>query len=96
MSTAPEGAGAARPSPSENVAAQRVGESTIILDLRSGEYFSLDGVGAEVWDHCRGDRSVQEIVDEIASHWDVAHDVLRRDVSELLDSLHSNGLIDFV
>jgi hypothetical protein len=84
-----------RPRALENVVSQRSGEATILLDVDSGEYFELSGVGADVWARCQGSDTVDEIVTHLTGDWDVERPVLEADVVELLDELDRAGLIEY-
>ena len=83
------------------VAAAREGQlstslagEVVILDVERGLYFGLDGVGAKLWDLLQAPRPVAEIVDRLASQYDVPRDTLAADVHELLEDLAGRGLID--
>jgi hypothetical protein len=74
---------------------RRTGESVLVLDVASGEYYSLDDVAARIWELSDGARSVGEIVTELASEFDVSRDMLTRDVCEFLDDLAAAELVTF-
>lgn len=84
-----------RPRPTEQVVSQRADESAIVLDLRSGEYFSIEGIGAEIWALCAVDSTVESIIQALESEWAVPRDVLVTDVLEFLDELQRAGLIEY-
>ena len=56
----------------DRVLAQRVEGQAVLLDIQSGEYFSLNDVGGRVWELCDGTRTVAEVADTICSEYDVA------------------------
>jgi hypothetical protein len=84
-----------RPTASTGVVAQRTGDTTVLLNLGSGEYFSLEEVGADIWEHCTGRATIKEIVDSISSGWRSSPDMVTPDVLELLGDLHDAGLIEY-
>ena len=45
-----------------------LGEDTIILDMKAGLYFSLDNVGAKVWELIQQPRSVSELREPFSRH----------------------------
>jgi hypothetical protein len=72
----------------------RTGESeTILLDVDSGCFFTLDGVGARVWDLCDGSASVSEIVTAVCNEYDAPRDTVEADVLELLTELSRERLL---
>jgi Coenzyme PQQ synthesis protein D (PqqD) len=80
--------------PSPNVVFQEVEGETVLLDLESEHYFSLDEVGARVWallgEH---DGNVEAIVAAMLAEFDVDEQTLRRDVDALIAQLRSAGLV---
>ena len=67
-----------------------------ILDLRSNTYFSLDSVGAAIWDRMAAPASLDDLTAAIAAEYEVAPEECRRDISDLLDDMLTHGLIQTV
>lgn len=42
----------------------------VLLNLSTGRYYTLNAVGAFVWEHCTGTRSLAHILSCIAEHFD--------------------------
>ena len=64
----------------------------VLLNLESGVYYALDGVGAAVWELLTDGRSSEEIVSSLLEKYEVTEDRLRADVTELLVQLEREGL----
>jgi Coenzyme PQQ synthesis protein D (PqqD) len=77
----------------EGIAAQAADSEAVLLDIESGEYFSLNPVGSRIWELCDGTRSTAEIVLVICGEFDVAEDVATADVHEILDELQNEKLV---
>jgi len=75
---------------------RQVGDETVILDLSSGMYFSLDRVGAEIWQLLTEGHRLDSIVTTMLARYEVAEDQLRQDVTHLVDELLSRGLVQAV
>jgi hypothetical protein len=75
------------------VMARQVGDETVILDLASGLYFGLDEVGTRVWEMIGDGASIARICEQLGREYEVAPDVLARDVNSLLGELRSRGLV---
>ena len=73
-----------------------VEDGTAILDLRSNTYFSLDPVGASVWDRMAAPASLDDLTAAIAAEYEVTPEECRRDISDLLDDMLTHGLIQTV
>jgi hypothetical protein len=66
---------------------------TAILDLKSNTYFSLDPVGADVWQALVKPASLDDLTQVIAADYDVAAPQCRQDIAALLEDLSHHGLI---
>jgi hypothetical protein len=91
VATAPE---ARRYRRSPDVMSAEQGGRTILLDLRSEQYFALDAVGAAVWERLDGGRTVGEVAGCIAGDWQAPPDEVCRDVTEFVAALARDGLAE--
>lgn len=66
----------------------------ILLNIESGLYYSLDGVGAYIWQLLQSPRTVAEIEQAILSRYNVEPDRCRRDMLALFQELEGEGLIE--
>ena len=82
-----------RPARGEHILAQRNGETLILLSPRSGQYFTLDEVGARVWDLCDGKRRVADLVSIVHAEFDAPLATIQSDILELLDDLTGEQLV---
>ncbi len=67
---------------------------TAILDLKSGQYYGLNTVGARIWELLQDSRTVTELLDVLLSEFDVEALSCERDLFTLLGDLHNKGLIE--
>ena len=79
---------------SENVVWRDLDGEIVILNLTSGVYFSVDGVGAPVWTLVSEQVTNDEIVGKLISEFDVEETCLRNDMEALFQELASQGLIE--
>ena len=70
-----------------------VGDEMVLLDLASGEYFGLDGVGQLIWESVSEGKSLAEAVDVITAEYDVSKERARSDVLGFGESLVERGLL---
>lgn len=71
---------------------------TLIVPVRSGasdlnSIYSLNEVGTSVWRLIDGQTSFEQIVEAISDEYEVTAEQARRDVSDFLRRLESEGLI---
>jgi hypothetical protein len=65
----------------------------IIMNLATGAYYSMDGAGAALWELLELGCSRDEAVQALAERYDVAYDVIARDVDEVIADLTAEELI---
>ena len=77
----------------ELVSANLDGE-VVILGFKSGSYYSLDQVGAFVWDLLQKPQKVSAIRDSILHEYDIDIQQCEQDLFNLLNDLADKGLIE--
>lgn len=77
-----------------DVAAKVIDGEAIIMNLSNGLYFSMDKVGAAVWELMENGHSVGEMADTLGSHFAVDSETVQGDVVRLLEQLVAEGLIN--
>ncbi|MCS6290856.1 MAG: PqqD family protein [Nitrospira sp.] len=68
------------------------GES-VLLNLNSGRYYTLNVVGSTIWDLCRGEQSLRQIHSAICARFDVSAQQAQDDVLDLIVHLEQEGLL---
>lgn len=71
-----------------------MGEETVILNLKTGVYHSLNAVGARIWSLIQESKPVNDILDVIVKEYDVERDYCERDLLILLQKLANEKLIE--
>jgi len=71
-----------------------MGGESIILNLKSGIYYSLDEVGARIWGLIEQPMSVTGIRDAIISEYEVPAEVCERDIRAFIERMDAAGLIE--
>ena len=69
----------------DGVVLQAVGDETVLLDLGSGVYYSLNGVASSVWRELQAGRTVAELVEALLDRYDVERERAAEDVRVLID-----------
>ena len=77
----------------QDVQARAFHEELVLLDLSRGEYFSLDAVGAKVWEGLRNGQSVGDVVTFVAAAYDTDVARVEADVKRLVDELVAHRLL---
>ena len=69
------------------------GEEGILVDLNTKQYFRLNETGSMIWRGLEKGRSVEDIVSEMQTAYEVSSEHARASVERLLRNLESNKLI---
>ena len=67
---------------------------TIILNLKTSEYYGMDGTGARIWNLLQTPRTITEIRDALLEAYDIEPERCERDLLSLLRELADVGLIE--
>ena len=75
------------------VMSRLVGDETVLLDLASGAYFGLDGVGKRIWEVISDGNSLTQTVAAVTEEFDVDEAQALEDVIEFTNTLLDRGLL---
>jgi hypothetical protein len=79
--------------PCDAIMTSQIIDELMILDLNSGIYHSLNAVGTSIWNSLTKGRCQSEVVDAIASEFDVPSDAASRDIDAFIARLLALGLV---
>jgi hypothetical protein len=79
---------------SQAVSCELAGEA-VILDVRTGQYFALSPVGAQIWKLLESPCTAASLCAKLMEEYDVERTRCEADVSRLLEQLAGHGLITF-
>ena len=72
---------------------QPLGDEAVLLNLNDDHYYSLDDVGARMWQLLAEHGDPEVVVRQMVSEYDVEEAILRRDLAALIEKLEEAGLI---
>jgi hypothetical protein len=75
------------------VAGEVIDGEAIIIDLSTGVYYSMDGVGGSIWALIEAERSLGEIVAAIVARYEAPPERVHTDVQELVAELVREQLV---
>jgi len=75
------------------VMSRLVDDETVLLDLESGMYFGLDGVGKRIWESVADGKSLSDIAAIISAEYEVEEEQALKDVIEFASNLVERGLL---
>ena len=80
-------------SPSEDQVSCRLDGEAALLQMSEGVYYSLDEMGARIWDEMQEPISIEELRDRIVREYHVDLDRCERDLIEFVRAMVAAGLI---
>jgi len=75
------------------VAGEVVDGEAVIINLSNGMYYTMEGVGAEVWQLIERRRSMQQMAVEIAGRYGVDRETVLGDLGVVVAELVAEGLV---
>ncbi len=79
--------------PSPNVQASTLEGETVLLDLSTGRYYTLNRLGSVIWEQCTGSHPVEAIHRMVCERFDVAPEQALDDLISLANELIQEGLL---
>ncbi|MFN8639079.1 MAG: PqqD family protein [Dehalococcoidia bacterium] len=79
--------------PAQGVVGRAVGDEMVLLDLRSGTYFTLSTVASTVWSSLEGGHGLDEVVAAVVEEFEIDEATARADVLEFLAAAAESGLV---
>jgi hypothetical protein len=76
-----------------NVIAETIEGETILVDLRTGNYYSIQGSGSQIWGGLAHGATLMQVTEAIAQAFSVGDDDARQAVASLSEQLEREGLI---
>lgn len=78
---------------SPTVVCDVVDEEVVLVNLESGDYYSIEQVGATIWQYLHQGRSVGEVITAVSDHYLTDTDEIEKNVHALIDQLLNEGLV---
>ena len=71
----------------------RIDDEIVVMNLASGDFFSLEDSAAAIWDLLDGTRDRAAVLAALSAQYDAPNADLARDLDSFLGELRSDGLI---
>ena len=84
----------AKVSVAPDVMFRKVGDESVLLNLKSESYLGLDPMGTRIWTLLAPGASIQSVFDTLLAEYDVDASLLREDLQEFIGKLLENELIE--
>ena len=78
----------------KNLSWTKMGERIVVLDSRDGrKYHEMEDVAAYIWELTEKSPSIAQIIEQVASQFDISQEEARTDVIEFIEVLKNQNLI---
>lgn len=81
----------------EGYVLRKVADSGVIVsmeELDCNQLMTLNQTGMDLWEMLQNDSSLEDLVQQMLSSYDVDEETLRKDISLFLDKIREAGLLD--
>ena len=79
--------------PSPDVQGTSMEGETVLLDLSTGRYYTLNRLGSVIWEHCTGHSTISDIHAVLCDRFNVAPERALDDLVALINQLVQEGLL---
>jgi hypothetical protein len=76
------------------IVSRSVGGETVLVDLDSERYYSVNQTGSLIWAELSAGRSTAQALERIMTEFNIGSDVARQDLDELVAALVAAGLLE--
>lgn len=81
------------PKRNEAIKWRELGNEGILLHPGSGDFFQVSETGLIIWQQLDGQKSIEEIIKDLALHFDASYEELARDAIEFMEELINKRLV---
>ena len=76
-----------------DVQATTMDGETVLLDLSTGRYYTLNRIGSLIWELCTGTQTISDIHEVVCNRFDVVSERALADLVTLVNQLVQEGLL---
>ncbi|MEW4429446.1 lasso peptide biosynthesis PqqD family chaperone [Paenibacillus pabuli] len=73
-----------------------MGGEKVMMSIQSGKYYNLGSTGGRIWELLSQERTIADLVDVLASEYEIDADTCHAQVIPFLEHMSREGLIDIV
>jgi Coenzyme PQQ synthesis protein D (PqqD) len=79
--------------PNPDIQGTTMEDETVLLNLSTGRYYTLNQLGSVIWEHCTGHSTISDIHAVLCDRFDVAPERALDDLVTLVNHLIQEGLL---
>ena len=78
------------------VSTKQVEDELLLLHLETGDYFSLNSIGHQIWDYCVEAKSAEEVIKFVMSQYECSEEKAKKDVQDYFETLIREKIFEIV
>ncbi|MFN5146920.1 MAG: PqqD family protein [Bacteroidota bacterium] len=76
-----------------NFLISQLGQELVLMDTKTGDYLGINAVGTHIWNLLAGSKSVQELVADLISRFEVTESQCQTEVENFLSDLEKRKMV---
>ena len=76
-----------------NFLISQLGQELVLMDTKTGDYLGINAVGTHIWNLLAGSKSVQELVTDLISLYEVTEAQCQAEVENFLSDLEKRKMV---
>jgi hypothetical protein len=76
-----------------NFLISQLGQELVLMDTKTGDYLGVNVVGTHIWNLLAGSKSVQELVTDLISRYEVTEAQCQAEVENFLSDLEKRKMV---
>ncbi len=76
-----------------NFLISQLGQELVLMDTKTGDYLGINAVGTHIWNLLAGAKSVEELVADLISRFEVPEAQCKTEVEQFLSDLEKRKMI---
>ena len=77
----------------ENFLISQLGQELVLMDTKTGDYLGINAVGTHIWNLLADSKSVQELVTDLISRFEVTEAQCQAEVEHFLSDLEKRKMV---
>ena len=77
----------------ENFAETEIDDEVVVMDMASGDFFSIKDTGLAIWNLIDGTRGRDDLLGELAAQYDAPQADIAPDIDAFLDQVRTAGFV---
>ena len=79
-----------------NFLISQLGQELVLMDTKTGDYLGINAMGTHIWNLLAGSKTVQELVTDLVSRFEVTEVQCQAEVENFLSDLEKRKMVSLV